>query len=51
MSVKKIEGHMILLHITQQPFFFKWFFKGFGQVVLMFLTGVGHMMGTKMKLG
>jgi hypothetical protein len=41
-QVKTIEGHMILLHITQQGFFLNDFFNGFGQVVLMFLTGVGH---------
>jgi len=42
-QVKTIEGHiMILLHITQQAFLLNDFFNGFGQVVLMFLTGVGH---------
>jgi hypothetical protein len=40
--VKFFEGHMILLHITQQAFFLNDFFNGFGQVVLIFLTGVGH---------
>jgi hypothetical protein len=47
-QVKTMEGHMILLHITQKAFFLNDFLNGFGQVVLMFLTGVGR---TKINLG
>jgi hypothetical protein len=42
MSSEKIEGHMILLHITQQALSLNDVLNGFGQVVFMFLTSVGH---------